>query len=347
MEKSYSNAYKEAGVDVTAGYESVELIKKDVKRTEIPGVLGGIGGFGGLFAPDLKGYEKPVFISGTDGVGTKLKLAFLMDKHDTIGIDCVAMCVNDVICAGAKPLFFLDYIACGKNIPEKIATIVKGIADGCVESGCALVGGETAEHPGMMPEKEYDLAGFTVGIVDEKNILDKKNVKKGDVIVGLASTGVHSNGFSLVRKVFDIDNAEVLGKYKDELNGKTLGEALLAPTQLYVKPILKLLEEVDVHSISHITGGGFYENLPRAYGENLNAVIHKGSWEVLPIFKLIQEKGNIAEHDMFNTYNMGVGMAVIVDGKDADKTIALMKEFGIKASVIGEMSEGDHSVVIE
>lgn len=347
MEKSYSNAYKEAGVDVTAGYESVELIKKDVKRTEIPGVLGGIGGFGGLFAPDLKGYEKPVFISGTDGVGTKLKLAFLMDKHDTIGIDCVAMCVNDVICAGAKPLFFLDYIACGKNIPEKIATIVKGIADGCVESGCALVGGETAEHPGMMPEEEYDLAGFTVGIVDEKNILDKKNVKKGDVIVGLASTGVHSNGFSLVRKVFDIDNAEVLGKYKDELNGKTLGEALLAPTQLYVKPILKLLEEVDVHSISHITGGGFYENLPRAYGENLNAVIHKGSWEVLPIFKLIQEKGNIAEHDMFNTYNMGVGMAVIVDGKDADRTIALMKEFGIKASVIGEMSEGDHSVVIE
>lgn len=347
MEKSYSNAYKEAGVDVTAGYESVELIKKDVKRTEIPGVLGGIGGFGGLFAPDLKGYEKPVFISGTDGVGTKLKLAFLMDKHDTIGIDCVAMCVNDVICAGAKPLFFLDYIACGKNIPEKIATIVKGIADGCVESGCALVGGETAEHPGMMPEEEYDLAGFTVGIVDEKNILDKKNVKKGDVIVGLASTGVHSNGFSLVRKVFDIDNAEVLGKYKDELNGKTLGEALLAPTQLYVKPILKLLEEVDVHSISHITGGGFYENLPRAYGENLNAVIHKGSWEVLPIFNLIQEKGDIAEHDMFNTYNMGVGMAVIVDGKDADKTIALMKEFGIKASVIGEMSEGDHSVVIE
>ena len=275
MEKSYSNAYKEAGVDVTAGYESVELIKKDVKRTEIPGVLGGIGGFGGLFAPDLKGYEKPVFISGTDGVGTKLKLAFLMDKHDTIGIDCVAMCVNDVICAGAKPLFFLDYIACGKNVPEKIATIVKGIADGCVESGCALVGGETAEHPGMMPEEEYDLAGFTVGIVDEKNILDKKNVKKGDVIVGLASTGVHSNGFSLVRKVFDIDNAEVLGKYKDELNGKTLGEALLEPTQLYVKPILKLLEEVDVHSISHITGGGFYENLPRAYGDNLNAVIHK------------------------------------------------------------------------
>lgn len=347
MEKSYSNAYKDAGVDVTAGYESVELIKKDVKRTEIPGVLGGIGGFGGLFAPDLKGYEKPVFISGTDGVGTKLKLAFLMDKHDTIGIDCVAMCVNDVICAGAKPLFFLDYIACGKNIPEKIATIVKGIADGCVESGCALVGGETAEHPGLMPEEEYDLAGFTVGIVDEKKILDKKNVKKGDVIVGLASTGVHSNGFSLVRKVFDIDNVEVLGKYKDELGGKTLGEALLAPTQLYVKPVLKLLEEVNVHSLAHITGGGFYENLPRAYGEDLNAVIHKGSWDVLPIFNLIQEKGNIPEHDMFNTYNMGIGMAVIVAKEDAEKTISIMNEFGIKAGVIGEMSEGDHSVVIE
>lgn len=347
MEKSYSNAYKEAGVDVTAGYESVELIKKDVKRTTIPGVLGGIGGFGGLFAPDLTGYERPVFISGTDGVGTKLKLAFLMDKHDTIGIDCVAMCVNDVICAGAKPLFFLDYIACGKNVPETIATIVKGIADGCVESGCALVGGETAEHPGMMPEEEYDLAGFTVGIVDEKKILDKKNVKKGDVIVGLASTGVHSNGFSLVRKVFDIDNAEVLSQYKEELNGKTLGEALLEPTQLYVKPILKLLEEVDVHSISHITGGGFYENLPRAYGEDLNANIKKGTWEVLPIFNLIQEKGNISEHDMFNTYNMGIGMAVIVDKNDVDKTISIMKEAGIKASVIGEMSEGDHSVVIQ
>jgi phosphoribosylformylglycinamidine cyclo-ligase len=347
MEKSYSNAYKEAGVDVTAGYESVELIKKDVKRTTIPGVLGGIGGFGGLFAPDLTGYERPVFISGTDGVGTKLKLAFLMDKHDTIGIDCVAMCVNDVICAGAKPLFFLDYIACGKNVPEKIATIVKGIADGCVESGCALVGGETAEHPGMMPEEEYDLAGFTVGIVDEKKILDKKNVKNGDVIVGLASTGVHSNGFSLVRKVFDIDNAEVLSQYKEELNGKTLGEALLEPTQLYVKPILKLLEEVDVHSISHITGGGFYENLPRAYGDDLNANIKKGTWEVFPIFNLIQEKGNISEHDMFNTYNMGIGMAVIVDKNDVDKTISIMKEAGIKASVIGEMSEGDHSVVIQ
>lgn len=347
MEKSYSNSYKEAGVDVTAGYESVELIKADVKRTSIPGVLGGIGGFGGLFAPDLAGYEKPVLISGTDGVGTKLKLAFLMDKHDTIGIDCVAMCVNDVVCAGAKPLFFLDYIACGKNYPEKIAQIVKGIADGCVESGCALVGGETAEHPGMMPVDDYDLAGFTVGIVDEKDILDKSNVKEGDVVIGLASTGVHSNGFSLVRKVFDIDNADVLGLYQEELGGRTLGETLLTPTQLYVKPILSLLEKVKVKSISHITGGGFYENLPRAYGEDLNCHIHKGTWEVLPIFNLLQEKGNICEHDMFNTYNMGIGMAVIVDPSDVDATLACMKECGIAASVIGEMEKGDHSVVID
>lgn len=347
MEKSYSNSYKEAGVDVTAGYESVELIKADVKRTSIPGVLGGIGGFGGLFAPDLAGYEKPVLISGTDGVGTKLKLAFLMDQHDTIGIDCVAMCVNDVVCAGAKPLFFLDYIACGKNYPEKIAQIVKGIADGCVESGCALVGGETAEHPGMMPVDDYDLAGFTVGIVDEKNILDKSNVKEGDVVIGLASTGVHSNGFSLVRKVFDIDNADVLGLYQEELGGKTLGETLLTPTQLYVKPVLSLLEKVKVKSISHITGGGFYENLPRAYGEDLNCHIHKGTWEVLPIFNLLQEKGNISEHDMFNTYNMGIGMAVIVDPSDVDATLACMKECGITASVIGEMEKGDHSVVID
>lgn len=347
MEKSYSNSYKEAGVDVTAGYESVELIKNDVKRTTIPGVIGGIGGFGGLFAPDMKGYEKPVLISGTDGVGTKLKLAFLMDRHDTIGIDCVAMCVNDVVCAGAKPLFFLDYIACGKNYPEKIAEIVKGIADGCVESGCALVGGETAEHPGMMPVDEYDLAGFTVGIVDEKDILDKSNVKAGDVVIGLASTGVHSNGFSLVRKVFDIDNADVLGQYSEELGGKTLGETLLTPTQLYVKPILNLLEKVNVKSISHITGGGFYENLPRAYGEDLNCHIHKGTWEVLPIFRLLQEKGGISEHDMFNTYNMGIGMAVIVDPADVDATLACMKECGITASVIGEMEAGDHSVVID
>lgn len=347
MEKSYSNSYKEAGVDVTAGYESVELMKGDVMRTFIPGVLGGIGGFGGLFAPDLTGYEKPVLISGTDGVGTKLKLAFLMDQHDTIGIDCVAMCVNDVVCAGAKPLFFLDYIACGKNYPEKIAKIVKGVADGCVESGCALIGGETAEHPGMMPVDEYDLAGFTVGIVDEKNILDKKNVKEGDVVIGLASTGVHSNGFSLVRKVFDIDNADVLGQYADRLDGKTLGETLLTPTRLYVKPVLSLLEKVNVKSIAHITGGGFYENLPRAYGEDLNCHIHKGSWNVLPIFTLLQEKGNISEHDMFNTYNMGIGMAVIVDPSDVQTTLDIMKECGVPASVIGEMEKGDHSVIID
>ena len=347
MAKSYSNSYRDAGVDVTAGYESVELIKKDVSRTSIPGVLGGIGGFGGLFAPDLSGYEKPVFISGTDGVGTKLKLAFLMNRHDTIGIDCVAMCVNDVVCAGAKPLFFLDYIACGKNYPEKIAEIVKGIADGCVESGCALVGGETAEHPGLMPVDEYDVAGFTVGIVDEKDILDKKNVREGDVVIGLASTGVHSNGFSLVRKVFDIDNADVLGQYSEELGGKTLGETLLTPTQLYVKPILSLLEKVKVKSISHITGGGFYENLPRAYGEELNCHIHKGSWEVLPIFRLLQEKGSISEHDMFNTYNMGIGMAVIVDPSDVEKKLESLHESGIQATVIGEMEKGDHSVVID
>lgn len=346
MGKSYSNAYKEAGVDVTAGYESVELIKKDVRRTAIPGVLGAIGGFGGLFEVDKNAYEEPVLISGTDGVGTKLKIAFLLDKHDTIGIDCVAMCVNDVICAGAKPLFFLDYIACGKNVPEKIAAIVKGVAEGCVESGCALIGGETAEHPGMMPEDEYDLAGFTVGIVDKKKILDINNVKEGDVIIGLASTGVHSNGFSLVRKIFDIDNAEVLDQYKEELNGKTLGETLLEPTQIYVKPVLKLLEEVDVHSIAHITGGGFYENLPRAYGETLNANIRKGSWDVLPIFDLIQKKGNITEHDMYNTYNMGIGMCVFVSKEESEKALACLKECGIKADIIGEMSAGDHSVVI-
>ena len=347
MAKSYSNSYKEAGVDVTAGYESVELIRNDVKRTSIPGVIGGIGGFGGLFEPEFSKMEKPVLISGTDGVGTKLKIAFLMDKHDTVGIDCVAMCVNDVICAGAKPLFFLDYIACGKNVPEKIASIVKGVADGCVESGCALIGGETAEHPGLMPEDEYDLAGFTVGIVDEKKILDPQNVKTGDVIIGLASTGVHSNGFSLVRKVFDIDgNPFVLNEYTEALNGKTLGEALLAPTQLYVKPVLNLLDQVNVKSIAHITGGGFYENLPRAFGDNLNANITKGSWNVLPIFDLIQKKGGIPEHDMFNTYNMGIGMAVIVDPQDAEKTIESLKHSGIEAYQIGVMSEGDHSVVI-
>lgn len=347
MEKSFSESYKEAGVDVTAGYQSVELMKKDVAFTAREGVLDSIGGFGGLFAPAVKGMEKPVLVSGTDGVGTKLKLAFLLDKHDTIGIDCVAMCVNDVICAGAEPLFFLDYIACGKNYPEKIATIVKGVAEGCKESGCALIGGETAEHPGMMPVDDYDLAGFTVGLVDEKDILDKTNVKEGDVIIGLASSGVHSNGFSLVRKVFDITSKESLDLYSEELGGKTLGETLLTPTKLYVKPILNLLKQVKVKSIAHITGGGFYENMPRAYTEELDACIKKGSWNVLPIFRLIQEKGGISEHDMYNTFNMGVGMMAIVDPSDVDKTLEVLRENGVEANVIGSMVKGSHTVVFE
>ena len=345
MTKSYSDAYKAAGVDVTAGYQAVELMKKHVSRTTTSGVLDSIGGFGGLFAPDMTGMKKPVLVSGTDGVGTKLKLAMLLDKHDTVGIDCVAMCVNDVVCAGAQPLFFLDYIACGKNNPEKIAEIVKGVADGCVESGCALIGGETAEMPGFYPEDEYDLAGFTVGIVDEEKILDKNNVKAGDVIIGLASSGVHSNGFSLVRKVFDIDAGTTLKDYADVL-GKPLGETLLTPTRLYVKPVLHVLKEVNIKSIAHITGGGFYENLPRAYNEILNARITKGSWPILPIFNLLQEKGNIPEHDMFNTFNMGIGMAMIVSPEDVEKTISILKESGVDAYQIGVMEEGDHSVVI-
>ena len=345
MEKSFSESYKEAGVDVTAGYASVELMKKDVASTARAEVLDSIGGFGGLFAPNVKGMEKPVLVSGTDGVGTKLKLAILLDKHDTIGIDCVAMCVNDVVCAGAEPLFFLDYIACGKNYPEKIATIVKGVADGCKESGCALIGGETAEHPGMMPEDEYDLAGFTVGMVDEKDILDKNNVTEGDVLIGLASSGVHSNGFSLVRKVFDITTRESLEKTYEELGGKTLGEVLLIPTKLYVKPVLNLLKEVQVKSIAHITGGGFYENMPRAYGEGLDAYIEKGSWNIPAIFNLIQKTGNISEHDMYNTFNMGVGMMVIVKKEDVDKALSVLAASGVEASVIGHMVKGDHTVV--
>ena len=342
---SFSESYKEAGVDVTAGYASVELMKKDVASTARAEVLDSIGGFGGLFAPNVKGMEKPVLVSGTDGVGTKLKLAILLDKHDTIGIDCVAMCVNDVVCAGAEPLFFLDYIACGKNYPEKIATIVKGVADGCKESGCALIGGETAEHPGMMPEDEYDLAGFTVGMVDEKDILDKNNVTEGDVLIGLASSGVHSNGFSLVRKVFDITTRESLEKTYEELGGKTLGEVLLTPTKLYVKPVLNLLKEVQVKSIAHITGGGFYENMPRAYGEGLDAYIEKGSWNIPAIFNLIQKTGNISEHDMYNTFNMGVGMMVIVKKEDVDKALSVLAASGVEASVIGHMVKGDHTVV--
>ena len=345
MEKSYSDSYKAAGVDVTAGYRSVELIKSHVRRTATAGVVDAIGGFGGMFAPDMESMERPVFVSGTDGVGTKVKLAFMLDKHDTVGIDCVAMCTNDVICTGAKPLFFLDYIACGKNVPEKIEQIVKGVAEGCVQSGAALIGGETAEHPGLMKEDEYDLAGFCVGMIDKKDILDKENVKAGDVIIGLPSSGVHSNGFSLVRKVFDIENTDSLYRYEEEL-GKPLGEVLLTPTKIYVKPVLSLLEQVKVKSIAHITGGGFYENMPRAYGDNLNAVIHKGTWEVLPVFSLIQKTGNIPEHDMYNTFNMGIGMIVITDPADADKAVSILKDSGIDARIIGEMSEGDHSVII-
>ena len=345
MAKSYSDSYKEAGVDVTAGYESVELMKEHVAKTRIPGVLDTIGGFGGLFAPDVAGMKKPVLVSGTDGVGTKIKLAFLMDKHDTVGIDCVAMCVNDVICAGAKPLFFLDYIACGKNIPEKIASIVKGVSEGCVQAGCALIGGETAEHPGLMPEEEYDLAGFTVGLADEEQILDKSAVKAGDVLIGLPSSGVHSNGFSLIRKVFDIEHCD-LNAYRDEL-GKGLGETLLTPTVIYVKPVLKLIEAVKVHSLAHITGGGFYENLPRAFGETFDAVIRKGSWQIPKIFALTQEKGNIPEHDMFNTFNMGIGMCAIVAPQDAEKALQVLRENGIDAALIGEIREGSHRVLFE
>lgn len=343
MDKSYSKSYKDAGVDVTAGYRSVELMKKDVASTAREEVLDTIGGFGGLFAPKVAGMKKPVLVSGTDGVGTKLKIAFLMDKHDTVGIDCVAMCVNDVICAGAEPLFFLDYIACGKNEPEKIAAIVKGVANGCKESGCALIGGETAEHPGLMPEDEYDLAGFTVGMVEEEKILDKNSVMAGDVCIGLASSGVHSNGFSLVRKVFGIDNAAVLDQYREAL-GAPLGEVLLTPTKLYVRPVLSLLNKVHVKSIAHITGGGFYENMPRAFGENLSACITKGSWPILPIFDLIQKKGGISEHDMFNTFNMGIGMMVIVAKADVDAALASLKESNVPAYVIGEMVPGSHTV---
>lgn len=342
-EKSYSTSYKEAGVDVTAGYKSVQLMKQDVARTAIPGCLDGIGGFGGLFELNLEEYHHPVLVSGTDGVGTKLKLAFLMDRHDTIGIDCVAMCVNDVICCGAKPLVFLDYIACGKNVPKKIAAIVRGVSDGCVQAGCALVGGETAEHPGLMPEDEYDVAGFSVGAVEKEAILDQNTIQAGDVIVGISSSGVHSNGFSLVRKVFDIDHADLNG-YADVL-GKGLGETLLTPTRIYVKPILSLLKQVKVKSVAHITGGGFYENMPRSFPKQFNAVIQKGSWNIPPIFPLIQEKGNISEHDMYNTFNMGIGMSVIVSPEDAEETVKILNEAGEHAQIIGYLEAGDHSVV--
>ena len=344
MEKSFSDSYAAAGVDVTAGYESVELIKSHVKRTNIPGVLGGIGGFGGMFELGLSEYKNPVLVSGTDGVGTKIKLAFLMDKHDTIGIDCVAMCVNDVACSGAKPLFFLDYIACGKNYPEKIEQIVKGVADGCVMSGCALVGGETAEHPGMMPNEEYDLAGFTVGVGEKDKLVTGEHLKAGDAIIGVASSGVHSNGFSLVRKVFDI-NEKTIDVYYDELGAK-LGETLLTPTRIYVKPLLALMDEIRVNAISHITGGGFYENVPRMLNDDTLAVIEKDKCFKLPIFDLIQKTGNIPEHDMYNTFNMGTGLMLAVDSDKADEAVRILQANGEQAKIIGEIKSGEKGVEI-
>ncbi|MBP3805537.1 MAG: phosphoribosylformylglycinamidine cyclo-ligase [Oribacterium sp.] len=346
--KSYSEAYKDAGVDITAGYKSVELMKQYVARTMTKGVCSGLGGFGGLFELP-EGYKHPVLVSGTDGVGTKLKISFLMEKYDTVGIDCVAMCVNDVICCGAKPLFFLDYIACGKNVPEKIADIVKGVAEGCLQSDSALVGGETAEMPGFYPEDEFDLAGFSVGIVDKENIIDNNSMKEGDVVIALPSSGVHSNGFSLVRKVFDIDNIskEELTKPLAELDGKSLGEALLTPTVIYVKPILKLLENVTVKGISHITGGGFYENIPRSIPDGFGAKIKMNDVKVLPIFKLIQKTGDISTRDMFNTYNMGVGMSVVVTKEDEAKAIEVLKANGIEAYRLGEIVKSEDKVILE
>ena len=345
MNNSQSKSYADAGVDITAGYKAVELMKKHIARTKNEGCLDDVGGFGGCFGLPLKGMEEPVLVSGTDGCGTKVKLAILMDKHDTIGIDAVAMCVNDIICCGAKPLFFLDYIACGKNIPEKIAEIVSGVAEGCVQSGAALIGGETAEHPGMMPIDDYDLAGFAVGIVDKKKIIDNTTMEEGDTVIALPSSGVHSNGFSLVRKVFDVENCDLTSPVKD-LGGKTLGETLLTPTKIYVKPILALLEAVKVRAISHITGGGFYENIPRSIPEGFGAEIIKSSIKVLPIFDLIAKTGNIPERDMFNTFNMGVGMSVVVAKEDADKALEILKANGEDAYIIGKIVKSDTKVTI-
>ena len=343
--KSFSNSYKDAGVDVTAGYKAVELMKQHVARTMTSGVLSGIGGFGGLYELDITDIKKPVLVSGTDGVGTKLKIAFLMNKHNTIGIDCVAMCVNDIICCGAKPQFFLDYIAVGKNVPEKVAEIVSGIADGCVMSECALVGGETAEMPGFYPIDEYDVAGFSVGVVDKDKILNPQSQKAGDVMIAIPSSGVHSNGFSLVRKVFTV-NEQNLARHYSEL-GETLGDALLTPTKIYVKPITALLKEVTVKSISHITGGGFYENIPRSLPDGISAKIKREDVRVLPIFNLIAETGNIPERDMFNTFNMGVGMCLVVDKADVEKTIDVLKANGEDAYVLGELVDSDEGVIIE
>ena len=337
--------YKNSGVDIEAGYKSVELMKEHVKSTMRPEVLTGLGGFSGAFSMEaFKGMEEPTLVSGTDGCGTKVKLAFIMDKHDTIGIDAVAMCVNDIICVGAKPLFFLDYIACGKNVPEKIAAIVSGVAEGCVQSGAALIGGETAEMPGFYPVDEYDLAGYCTGVVDKSKIIDNKTMKAGDVVIALASSGVHSDGFSLVRKVFDVENTD-LNKYYDEL-GQTLGEALLTPTVIYVKPVLAAIEAAEVHGVSHITGGGFYENIPRMLPEGKHAVIEKNSYEVPALFKLMAEKGNVEEDMMYNTYNMGIGMMIAVDPADVDKTLTLIKAAGETAYIVGEVVDGEKGVTL-
>ena len=344
MDKSYSESYKEAGVDITAGYRAVELMKKHVART-MPGGKADIGGFGGLFPLDMTGMKEPVLVSGTDGVGTKLRIAQLLDKHDTIGIDCVAMCVNDIICCGAKPLLFLDYIACGRNVPERIAEIVGGVAEGCVQAGCALVGGETAEHPGTMAEDDYDLAGFSVGIVDKSKVIDNSRMQAGDVMIALPSSGVHSNGFSLVRKVFDVEHCDLKAPV-EELNGASLGETLLAPTRIYVKPVLAVMKEVTVKGISHITGGGFYENMPRSIPKGLGVKIEKSAVRVPPIFPLIQKRGNISEHDMFNTFNMGVGMSVVVAKEDADRAVELFRANGEDAYILGTIVESEDGVLL-
>ena len=343
--QSKSDSYAAAGVDITAGYRSVELMKSHIARTATPGVFSDVGGFGGLFLPDLTGMQQPVLVSGTDGVGTKLKLAFLMNKHDTVGVDCVAMCVNDIICCGAKPLFFLDYIACGKNYPEKIAEIVKGVCDGCVQAGAALIGGETAEMPGFYPVDEYDLAGYSTGIVDRDKIIDNKTMAPGDVILALPSSGVHSNGFSLVRKVFDVENADLTAPV-EALGGKSIGETLLTPTKIYVKPVLALLDEVKVKGISHITGGGFYENIPRSIPDGLGAVIDRSSIRVLPIFDLIAATGGISERDMFNTFNMGVGMSIVVSPADAERALAILQSNGEDAYIIGTIAQSSEKIVI-
>lgn len=343
--KSHSESYKAAGVDIVAGYQAVELMKQHIAKTMTAGVMSDIGGFGGLFELDMTGITKPVLVSGTDGVGTKLKLAFLMDKHDTVGIDCVAMCVNDIICVGAKPLFFLDYIAVGKNFPEKIASIVSGVAEGCVQSGAALIGGETAEMPGFYPGDEYDLAGFSVGVVDKAKILNNKTIKEGDVLIALPSSGVHSNGFSLVRRVFDVENTDMKAPVA-ELGGKSLGETLLTPTKIYVKPMLALFEEISVKAVSHITGGGFYENIPRSIPKGFGAKIDKKALRILPIFDLLAKTGNIPERDMFNTFNMGVGMSVVVAKEDAEKALEILKANGEDAYIMGEIVVAEEGVVI-